>query len=87
MKVVITMAGRGTRFQEAGVTKPKHEIMVKGEPMFNWAMRSLEAFFDEEFIFVTQSDHNATPFLESACKHLGIERYEEHTRTDKRRPL
>lgn len=79
MKVVITMAGRGTRFQEVGVTKPKHEIMVKGEPMFNWAMRSLEAFFDEEFIFVTQSDHNATPFLESACKHLGIERYEEHT--------
>jgi dTDP-glucose pyrophosphorylase len=72
------MAGRGSRFQEVGVTKPKHEIMVKGEPMFNWAMRSLEAFFDEQFIFVTQSDDNATPFLEHACQYLGIERYEEH---------
>jgi dTDP-glucose pyrophosphorylase len=79
MKVVITMAGRGTRFQEVGVTKPKHEIIVKGEPMFKWAMRSLQAFFGEEFIFVTQSGHNATPFLEHACEHLGIERYEEHT--------
>jgi dTDP-glucose pyrophosphorylase len=78
MKMLITMAGRGSRFREAGVTKPKYEIMVKGKPMFNWAMRSLEAFFDEEFIFVTQSDHNATPFLESACKHLGIKHYEEH---------
>jgi dTDP-glucose pyrophosphorylase len=78
MKILITMAGRGSRFREAGVTKPKHEITVKGEPMFKWAMRSLKAFFDEEFIFITQSNHNATPFLESACDHLGIERYKEH---------
>jgi dTDP-glucose pyrophosphorylase len=77
MKVLITMAGRGSRFQEVGVSKPKHEIMVEGQPMFDWAMRSLQAFFDKEFIFVTQSEHNATTFLKDACDRLGISNTQE----------
>ena len=79
MKILITMAGRGSRFQDAGVSKPKHEIMVKDKPMFDWAMRSLQAFFDEEFIFVTQSEHNASSFLKEACNRLGIMSSQEVT--------
>jgi dTDP-glucose pyrophosphorylase len=79
MKVLITMAGRGSRFRDVGVTKPKHEIIVKSRPMFDWAIKSLEAFFDEEFVFITQSEHDATSFLEDACARLGITDYEEHT--------
>jgi len=77
MKVLITMAGRGSRFQEVGISKPKHEIKVKERPMFDWAMRSLQAFFDEEFIFVTQSSHDTTTFLKDACERLGISRTRE----------
>lgn len=79
MKILITMAGQGSRFREVGISKPKHEIRVKGEPMFDWAMRSLDAFFGSEFIFITQDDHSPTPFLERACKRLGIENYRELT--------
>jgi dTDP-glucose pyrophosphorylase len=77
MKILITMAGRGTRFKNVGVTSPKHEILVKGEPMFDWAMRSLEAFYDEEFIFITHSAHSGSDFLAEACERLGIENYVE----------
>lgn len=77
MKILVTMAGRGSRFQEVGVSKPKHEIVVKGQPMFDWAMRSLQAFFDEDFIFVAQSEHGTTAFLKDACDRLGISNRQE----------
>ncbi|MFA1610796.1 glycosyltransferase family 2 protein [Halobellus rubicundus] len=75
MKILITMAGRGSRFREVGVSRPKHEIEVRGEPMFDWAMRSLEAFFDEEFVFVAQAEHSPTAFIDAATTRLGIGSY------------
>jgi dTDP-glucose pyrophosphorylase len=45
--------------------------------MFYWAMKSLEAFFEEEFIFITQSAHEPTQFLKEVCVELGIETYKE----------
>jgi len=71
------MAGRGSRFRDAGVAVPKHEIPVRGKPMFDWALRSLSAFFDEDFIFVTQKEHSATEFLSNACDRLGIDIHRE----------
>jgi dTDP-glucose pyrophosphorylase len=73
------MAGRGSRFKQVGVDKPKHEIPVYDRPMFDWAMQSLEQFFDREFVFVTQSEHAATEFLSRACERLGIDTYREIT--------
>lgn len=73
------MAGRGTRFKNAGVSKPKHEIIVRGEPMFDWAMRSLEGFYEEQFIFITQDEHDAAPFLRDACDRLSIPDYQQIT--------
>lgn len=77
MKVLVTMAGRGSRFREAGISKPKHEIKIRGKTMFDWAMHSLEAFFEHEFIFVTHRSHNASYFISDACNRLGIENYHE----------
>lgn len=77
MKILVTMAGKGSRFHNKNTTKPKHEILAKGKPMFYWAMKSLENFFQEEFIFITQSDHKPTQFLNEACDKLGIRSYQE----------
>jgi len=77
MKILITMAGRGSRFSEVGISKPKHEIQVRDKPMFDWAMKSLEAFFDEEFIFVVHNEHKTSEFLRDACDRLGIDNYQE----------
>lgn len=46
MKIVVPMAGRGSRFQAAAdqnpeYKKPKPLIKVKGKPMVQWAMESL----------------------------------------------
>lgn len=77
MKLLITMAGKGTRFRDAGVSLPKHEIPVKDRPMFDWAMESLQDFFEKEFTFITQSSHETGDFLASACERLGIHDYRE----------
>jgi dTDP-glucose pyrophosphorylase len=73
MNVVITMAGNGTRFKEQGIDeKEKWELQIKDKTMFEWAMASLEAFFDEKFIFIAQKDHEAEEFIQEKCKELGI---------------
>jgi hypothetical protein len=35
--IVITMAGRGSRFTAAGYTMPKYEIMAHGASLFDWS--------------------------------------------------
>lgn len=76
MKILITMAGRGSRFRDVGISRPKHEIEVQGEPMFDWAMRSLESFFDEDFVFVAQAEHTPDAFIDAATTRLGIDSYD-----------
>ena len=46
MKIIVPMAGRGSRFQAVAdqnpeYKKPKPLILVKGKPMIEWAMESL----------------------------------------------
>lgn len=77
MKILVTMAGRGSRFREVGIAEPKHEIQVRDKAMFDWAMQSLEAFFGHEFVFVTQESHSPSSFLADACDRLGIKQYHE----------
>lgn len=45
--------------------------------MFDWAMKSLTAFFDERFVFVTNDEHDADEFLTDACRRLGIDTYQQ----------
>ncbi len=76
MNIIITMAGRGSRFRDVGIDKPKHRIAIKGRTMFWYAMSSLIDFFDEQFIFVCLSEYDDTPFLREQCSQLGIEAFE-----------
>lgn len=73
MNIVITMAGLGLRFREAGYTVPKYQIEVRGKTLFEWSMSSLENFFDETFIFLVRRKDNATDFIKSSCAKLGID--------------
>lgn len=74
MNIIITMAGEGRRFKEIGITTPKHMIAVKGKTLFEWAMFSLENFYDKQFIFITQKDYNAGPFILEKSQSLGIKK-------------
>lgn len=73
MNIVITMAGNGTRFKKQGIDeKEKWQLEIKDKTMFEWAMSSLEDFFDEKFIFIAQEDHEAEEFIQEKCEKLGI---------------
>ena len=55
MNVLIPMAGAGTRFQEAGYSFPKPLIDVKGKPMIQQVVDSLN--IEARHIFIVQKEH------------------------------
>ena len=55
MKVLIPMAGAGSRFSVAGYTFPKPLIEVKGKPMIQVIVENLN--IDAQHIFIVQKSH------------------------------
>lgn len=54
-KVLIPMAGAGTRFEKAGYTFPKPLIEVNGKPMIQVVVENLG--IDAEFIYIVRKEH------------------------------
>lgn len=75
MNIIITMAGLGSRFRNAGYDVPKYEIKVKGKTLFEWSMLSLTDFVKENHIFIVQKANNAVDFIKNECSKLGVEKY------------
>lgn len=75
MNVIITMAGDGRRFAEAGYTSPKFAVEVNGRPLISWALRSLEHFSDCNWIFVARREHRAASSIAEVCSSSGIDSY------------
>ncbi len=78
INVIITMAGNGQRFRDAGYDCPKYEIIAHGRTLFEWSMHSLASFWanDAQAIFVTQQAHQAGPFIERHAARCGIKRFQ-----------
>ena len=55
MKVLIPMAGAGSRFAKEGYTFPKPLIDVNGKPMIQTVVENLD--FDCEYIFLVRKEH------------------------------
>lgn len=74
MYVIITMAGKGQRFRDAGYGLPKYQIEVKGRTLFAWALESLRHAMELEarFIFVVRAEDQARRFIARSCRELGI---------------
>lgn len=72
--VVITMAGRGSRFYEAGYTVPKYEIMAHGHSLFHWSMLSLNNFINpaSRLIFVCLAENHSADYVSAQCNGLGL---------------
>lgn len=75
MNIVITMAGRGSRFVQAGYSMPKYEIMAHGRSLFDWSMLSLQQFFgaDARIIFVCLAENDSAPYVKARCAALGLD--------------
>jgi NDP-sugar pyrophosphorylase family protein len=57
LNIVIPMAGRGSRFAEAGYQIPKPLIPVHGKPMIQVVIENLAPSCPHRFIFVCQNEH------------------------------
>jgi len=55
MKVLIPMAGAGSRFEKAGYTFPKPLIEVNGKPMIQLVVENLNV--EAEYVFIVQKEH------------------------------
>lgn len=72
--VVITMAGFGNRFRDAGYPQPKYMIEARGATLFEWSMRGLQAFIDagSPFVFVARAADQAGAFIRDRAAACGI---------------
>ena len=57
MNFLITMAGEGRRFREAGYDLPKMLIVAKGKTLLEWSIDSLPLNVCSRLIFVGQQKH------------------------------
>ncbi|MFT4034546.1 MAG: glycosyltransferase family 2 protein [Patulibacter sp.] len=71
--VLITMAGRGQRFRDAGHDRPKYEIEVHGRTLFRWSLESLAAWFDGpcDLVLVAREEDHAGDFARRQTRAAG----------------
>ncbi len=76
--LIITMAGVGRRFKEAGFEGPKYRLQVKGRSLFAWSQTSLLRWVDAgaRFVFIALAGEEAGEFIAEQCRALGIIRFE-----------
>ncbi|MBC9906813.1 glycosyltransferase family 2 protein [Achromobacter xylosoxidans] len=74
MIVIITMAGMGKRFRDAGWDVPKYQIEAHGRTLFAWSMLSLRQFWKVKAqpIFIVQRQDQASEFIKAECARLTI---------------
>lgn len=56
-KLIMPMAGEGSRFKQQGYDEYKPMIDVQGKPMFVRALESINVEFDD-YIFIVRKEHN-----------------------------
>ena len=76
LNIIIPMAGRGSRFADAGYKNPKPLIEVCGKPMIQVVVENLTPKCEHRFIFVCQNQHikdyKLVPLLKSLAKNVEI---------------
>jgi dTDP-glucose pyrophosphorylase len=70
MKIVMPMAGLGSRFSAVGITTPKPLIMAKGKPLVKWATGSLDSIDPNDLIFIVRKEHVISHKVDMELKRL-----------------
>ncbi len=75
LNVVITMAGYGKRFYEAGYRVPKFQIEAHGRSLLQWSLLSLQHFFapDTRLIFVCLREHQFADALRAEARKFSVQ--------------
>lgn len=76
LNIVIPMAGRGSRFKDAGYAFPKPLIDVQGKTMIEVVVNNLRPSVDHRFIFVVQKEHYDLFDLYNVLKTISKNKFE-----------
>ena len=76
LNIVIPMAGRGSRFQDAGYAFPKPLIDVNGKTMIEVVVNNLRPSVPYKFIFICQKEHYDTYDLYNILKNATKDKFE-----------
>lgn len=58
INLIMPMAGKGSRFEDAGFNVPKPLITLHDKPMFYWSVQSLKKYISiESLVFVVLKEH------------------------------
>jgi len=68
LTIVIPMAGRGSRFAEAGYELPKPLLPIHGIPMIEAVVRNLAPSEPARFVFICQREHLASHGFEAGLR-------------------
>lgn len=76
MNIIITMAGAGSRFRDAGYDLPKYQIEAHGKPLFFWSLLSLQDYLPHanRVVFLVRAEDRAAEFIRAEAGRLGIRR-------------
>lgn len=76
LNIILPMAGRGSRFADAGYTIPKPFIPVHGTPMIKVVVDNLSPKCEHRFVFICQQAHideyDLEPKLKSYAKNVEV---------------
>jgi NDP-sugar pyrophosphorylase family protein len=76
LNIVIPMAGRGSRFQQAGYAFPKPLIEIKGKTMIEVVVNNLRPKSDHRYIFICQKEHYDKFDLYNVLKNASRNKFE-----------
>lgn len=57
LNIVVPMAGRGSRFADAGYVNPKPLIEIYGHPMIEYVTKNITPKCEHRFIYICQEEH------------------------------
>lgn len=70
LNIVVPMAGRGSRFAQAGYKNPKPLIDIFGHPMIEYVVKNITPKCEHRFIFICQEEHLKQFNLEAELKRM-----------------
>lgn len=75
--ILITMAGKSSRFYQAGYRIPKYALEYRGQSIFEWSTKTFESkFSSEKFVFVIRNDDFSFSFVKDKINKLEIKNYD-----------
>lgn len=75
MKILLTMAGMGSRFKTAGYDEEKYAIQFRGHSLLEWSLVSLANFREFELILITREFDGIREYASKSASSLGFTKH------------